>query len=142
MSHNQPPSGARRFGYFVSILVNIAMIYVANNLLGWGWLPFLTDDFVQCLWAFNLSFGANIFINFVFMFFDRRWFRHLMQAITNVFGFISVYVFRQVFPLDLSTGLANAVNLGLIVVMGLIALGTLVELISAISSYNRDSQKV
>ena len=139
--NNQPTSsGARRFGYFVSILVNIAMIYIANNLLNWGWLPFLTEDFVLCLWAFNLSFGANIFINFVFMFFDRRWFRNLMQAIVNVFGFISVYIFRQVFPLDLSSGLSGAVNVGLIVIMGLIVLSSFIELVSAVGSYNRDNK--
>ncbi len=140
MSENQAPSGARRFGYFITILINIAMIYVANNLLNWGWPPFLTKDYVLCLWAANLSFGANIFINFVFMVFDRRWFRSLMQAIGNVFGFLSVYVFWRVFPLDLPSGLASMVNLGLIIVMGLIALGTLVELVSAINIYSRDNK--
>jgi hypothetical protein len=140
MKNETSPSGARRFGYFVTILVNIAMIYVANNLLNWGWPPFLTKDYVLCLWAANLSFAANIFINFIFMFFDRRWFRSLMQAFGNVFGFLSIFVFWQVFPLDLSSGLASMVNLGLIIIMGLTALGTLVELISAVKLYNRDNR--
>jgi len=140
MKNEIAPSGAHRFGYFVTILINIAMIYMANNLLNWGWLPFLTKDYILCLWAANLSFGANIFINFVFMVFDRRWFRSLMQSIGNVFGFLSVYVFWRVFPLDLPSGLASTVNLGLIIVMGLIALGTLVELVSAINIYSRDNK--
>jgi hypothetical protein len=140
MGSQSSPSGASRFGYFVTILVNIAMIYVANNLLNWGWPPFLTKDYILCLWAANLSFGANIFIHFVFLFFDRRWFRSLMQAFGNVFGFLSVYVFWRVFPLDLPSGLASMINLGLIIVMGLIALGTLVELGSAIKIYTRDNR--
>jgi hypothetical protein len=140
MKNETTPSGTRRFGYFVTILVNIAMIYVANNLLNRGWPPFLTKDYVLCLWAANLSFGANIFINFVFMFFDRRWFRSLMQAFGNVFGYLSVYVFWRVFPLDLSSGLASTINLGLIIILGLIALGTLVELVSAINIYTRDNK--
>jgi hypothetical protein len=140
MAQEETHSGARRFGYFVTILVNIAMIYIANNLLNWGWPAFLTKDYVLCLWAANLSFGANIFINFIFMFFDRRWFRSLMQAFANVFGFLSIYVFWRVFPLDLSAGMASMVNLGLIIIMGLTALGTLIELISAVRFYNRDSR--
>lgn len=140
MAQEETHSGARRFGYFVTILINIAMIYVANNLLNWGWPAILTKDYVLCLWAANLSFGVNIFINFIFMFFDRRWFRSLMQAFGNVFGFLSIFVFWQVFPLDLSAGLASMVNLGLIIIMGLTALGTPVELISAVRLYNRDSK--
>lgn len=138
MSHNQGPSGARRFGYFLAILINTAMIYAANHLLDWDWVPFINEDFVLCLWAINLSLGASIFINFVFMFFDRKWFRSLMQAFSNVFAFLSGYIFLQVFPLDLSESLASAARLGIMIILGLIALGTLVELINAVRLYNRE----
>jgi len=137
MPQDNMPSSARRFGYFMAIVVNIAMIYVANNILNWKWVPFLTEDFVLCLWAINLSLGASIFINFVFMFFDRKWFRSLMQAFSNVFAFISGYIFWRVFPLDLADSLSSAVKLGLVVILGLIALGTLVELTQAVRYYNR-----
>lgn len=132
------PSGARRFGYFMTIAMNIAMIYVANNLLNWNWVPFITKDFILCLWAINLSLGASIFINFVFMFFDRKWFRSLIQSFSNVFAFISGFVFWRVLPLDLPESLVSAVKLGLVIVLGLIALGTLVELSNAVRFYNRE----
>ena len=139
MSTKEMPSGARRFGTLVTIAVNFALIYVTNNLLSWN-VPFLTERFSECLWAINLSLSVTIFINFIFLMFDRRWFRSLMQAFGNVFGFLSVYVFWRVFPLDLPSGLASTVNLGLIIIMGLIALGTLVELVSAINIYSRNNR--
>ena len=97
MSQKDMPSGARRFGYFVTILVNFGLIYVANHLLDWN-VPFLTEDFTNCLWAITLSLGVTIFVNFIFMVFDRRWFRSLMEAMNSVFSFISGYVFLESVP--------------------------------------------
>lgn len=138
MSQEKMPSPARRFGYFLTIVVNIGVIFIANNLLNWNWVPFLTEDFALCLWAINLSLGASIFINFMFMFFDRKWFRGLMQSLSNVFAFISGYIFWRVFPLSLSESMAKAVKLGLVIILGLIALGTLIELTNAVRHYNRE----
>ena len=101
MSNNDIPTGGKRFGYFLSILINFAMIYIANNLLVWN-VPFLTNDFIRCLWAINLSFAVTIFTNFIFIFFDRKWFHSLMEAFGTVFSFLSTYVFWQVFPLDIN----------------------------------------
>ena len=33
---------AKRFGYVVAIGVNLVMLFVVQNILEWGWLPFLT----------------------------------------------------------------------------------------------------
>jgi hypothetical protein len=136
MTQNRIPSPARQFGYIVSIAVNILLIYAANNLLNWN-VPFLTKDFTQCLWAVNLSLGVTIFINFIFIFFDRRWFRNLMQAFGNIFGFISAFVFWRVFPLNLSDALARIVNFALIIALGLIVLATIIELFGSVRHYNR-----
>ncbi len=136
MSQNKMPSSARQFGYIVSIMVNIALIYIANNFLNWN-IPFLTKDFAQCLWAVNLSLGVTIFINFIFIFFDRKWFKNLMQAFGNVFAFISGFIFWRVFPLDLSASLARIVNFALIIALGAIVLSTMIELLGAVRNYNR-----
>ena len=136
MSENKMPSAARQFGYIVTIAVNIALIYIANNLLNWN-VPFLTKDYAQVLWAVNLSLGVTIFINFIFIFFDRKWFKNLMQAFGNVFGFILVFIFWRVFPLNLSDSMARIVNFALIIVLGGIVLSTMIELIGAIRNYNR-----
>ena len=136
MSENKMPSSARQFGYIVSIFVNILFIYIVNNLLNWN-VSLFTEDFAQCLWAINLSLGVTIFINFIFIFFDRKWFKNLMQAFGNVFAFISAFVFWRVFPLNFSDSMASLVNLALIIALGAIVLSTMIELLGAIRNYNR-----
>ena len=136
MSQNKMPSSAIQFGYIVSIMVNIALLYITNNLMNWN-VPFLTKDFAQCLWAVNLSLGVTIFINFIFIFFNRKWFKNLMQAFGNVFAFISGFIFWRVFPLNLSDSLARIVNFALIIALGAIVLSTMIELVSAVRNYNR-----
>ena len=139
MDETKMPSGARRFGYFFSIIINFLMMYAANNLLIWN-VPYLTERFSECLWAVNLSLGVSIFIHFVFMVFDRKWFRSFMQALANVFSLISVYVFREVFPLDLSYSMERMVNLGLVIILILILLSILVELFNSIKFYRSKPQ--
>jgi hypothetical protein len=139
MSQNKMPSSARQFGYVVSIIVNIALLYIANNFLNWN-IPFLTKDFTQCLWAVNLSLGVTIFINFIFIFFDRKWFTNLMQAFGNVFAFISGFIFWRVFPLNLSISMARIVNFALIIALAAIVLSTMIELIGAVRNYNRSNK--
>jgi len=128
------PSGARRFGYFISIVINFLVMYAVNNLYKWN-TPYLTDRYSEVLWAINLSLSAVIFVHFIFLVFDRKWFRSLMKSLTNIFSFISVYVFRQVFPLDLSESMARTANLGLVILLLLILLSTLIELINSIKFY-------
>ena len=135
MTQNRISSPARQFGYIVSIAVNIFLIYIANNLLNWN-LPFLTKDFTLCLWAINLSLSVTIFINFIFIFFDRRWFKNLMQAFGNIFNFVSAYVFWRVFPLNLSGALVRLVNFALLIGLGSIILASIIELFGAVRNYN------
>ena len=141
MAETKIPSWARRFGYFVSIVINFLMMYAANNLHNWD-VPFLTERFSECLWAVNLSLGVSIFIHFIFMVFDRKWFRSFMQAIANVFSLISVYVFREVFPLDLADSMERMVNLGLVIILLLILLSIFVELFNSIKFYRSKPQPV
>ena len=140
MAETKIPSWARRFGYFVSIVINFLMMYAANNLHNWN-VPFLTERFSECLWAVNLSLGVSIFIHFIFMVFDRKWFRSFMQAIANVFSLISVYVFREVFPLDLADSMERMVNLGLVIILILILLSIFVELFNSIKIYRSKPQQ-
>jgi len=134
MDQNTQPTGARRFSYFIAIIVNAVMLYAANNLLNWN-VPFLNASFQQTLWAINLSLGVSMFMNFTFLFFDPTWYRNIMQAIANIFSAVSVFVFRSVFPLDLPENLAGVVNIALIALFGLLLLTVVIELVNAIRNY-------
>lgn len=137
MTKNTTSTGGRRFGYFISILINGAIMYALNYMDLWDYIPFLTDSFKDVLWAINLSLGVTIFMYSTFIAFDRRWFRNLMQAMSNVFAFVSLLVFRQIFPLDLIEGAARWVNIGLLILMGIMILSIVIELGSAIKNYRK-----
>lgn len=139
MSENQNPSPGRRFGYIVSMIFNVIFLYAVNNLHNWH-VPFVNERFSEVLWIVNLTGAVNIFILFTFLFFDRRWYKSLMQAIINVFSLISTYFFWRVFPLDLPENIAHIARIGLIVVMGLTSLSILVELGNAVKRYNKSTR--
>ena len=136
MEKNFTPTAGRRFGYTISILINFFMIYVANNLINWN-VPFLTERFNECLWAITLSISVSIFVQFIHLFYDPKWFRRLMQGMANVFSLFSTYVFWRVFPLELSENIARVVNLAIIIIMVLTALSIFIELGGAVRHYSK-----
>lgn len=86
-------------GYVGALVANGVLLFVFNNLLGWS-VPFLTESYRNCLWAIDISLGAVIIANFVFIFFDRDWFKHLLQVFTSAASFMAIYVIHAVFPFE------------------------------------------
>jgi hypothetical protein len=93
------PDGTR-FGYAVAILVNAAMLVTANNILEWGWAPFLTDDFSQILWLLDISFVAAIVVNAIYLGYDPAWFKSVSQIGLGGISMAVAIVTFQVFPFD------------------------------------------
>ena len=130
-------SEGKRFGYFVTMVVNAALIYVFNHLLEWN-TPYLLPTFQGCLWAIQLSLSVTIFVNFIYIFYDAPWFRHLMQAIENVFSWISTYFIYTIFPFEFPAEIwMQIARVALIVALVLIPVGTLVEIIQFFTKVSR-----
>lgn len=87
----------KRAGYIVSVVVNGIFIFLLNYLPNWD-IPFLNEYYTECLWAINLALGAIIISNFTFIFFNKKWFLHLLQVFTSITSFIAFYVINEVFP--------------------------------------------
>ena len=120
----RPPRSA----YWVAIIVNAILLFVAHNLLNWG-VGFITEEFATVLWVIDLSLGATIAANIVFLFYDPAWFRHMAQVALNVVAVVATYTVFTVFPFALS-GLADlAVRIALIVAMVGLGIGTIVEVV-------------
>jgi hypothetical protein len=94
--------GSRRFGYVVSILVNLLVLWIANNLLGWGWFPWLTDDFSDVLPFIDASIGVSIAVDAVSLFRDPPWFRSAGTVVGNAVSLVATVRMLQVFPFDFS----------------------------------------
>lgn len=94
---------ARRSGYVVAIAVNIFMFWIFNNILAWGALPFLTQEFARVLWLLNLSIGMTILFNLTYLGYDPQWYRSLTQVALNGISMVGTIRLFQVFPFDFST---------------------------------------
>ena len=92
----------RRIGYAVAVAVNVASLVIVNNIVDWGWLPWLTEDFSDVLPIMNASLIASIVVNVVYIAYDRPWFKGLTELGLLVIALIVTIRFWQVFPFDFS----------------------------------------
>ncbi|MDH3308458.1 MAG: hypothetical protein OEO77_13185 [Acidimicrobiia bacterium] len=94
------PTAPTRVGFGIAIAVNIALLFVVNNLLRWGWVPFLTDDFERVLPLLNLSLTAAVVVNLAYISFSPPWFRSVGQIALNAISLAVTIRIYQVFPFD------------------------------------------
>jgi hypothetical protein len=154
-----PKSGVA--GYFVTMAVATVLLYVLNNIStnqlqpidptlttyypGWVvdisnnlaamHVPYLTRFFISCLWAINLFLGFTLMGNFTLLLYRPRWFHHLVMLVICALGILAVYVFYQVFPLDIySDGLKTLVRVSLWVIMAAIAVALVLRLFPLIKA--------
>ena len=138
MSTNQsaerrrPSRGTRRLGYGVSIVVQVALLILVNNLVEWNIAPFITDEFNDLVPYINVSLAASMVVNAIYFAFDPRWFKSFTQAILNVISLVVIVQTYRVFPFDFSGSDFNWTALtrtGLIVLMVLVSIGIIGELV-------------
>ncbi|MFZ0625261.1 MAG: hypothetical protein WAN34_02040 [Acidimicrobiia bacterium] len=118
-------------GYVVAIGVNVVILVVANNLLDWGWLPFLTSDFANLLWLIDLSMLATIGINLIYIWYDPGWFKSCGQIVTNAMSIVVLARMLQIFPFDFSeTAFDWSMITRAVLILALVgsAIGLLVEM--------------
>jgi len=115
-----------------AIIVNIIILYIVNNLLGWK-ISFIAPTWTQVLFILNLSIVANILANIGFLIYQRGWFRSLAQIILNIIGFVVAYVFYVVFPFIIQTEwIAIALKILIILAMVAFVIATIVEVLRLI----------
>ncbi len=128
---------ATEAGYIAAIVVNGIMLYVMHNILRWG-IPFITTDFASVPWAFDLSLGAQIVCNLVFLSYDPAWFKHAAQVGLNVLGFIAIYTLFRVFPFAFGReSLLTLVRLAMLGCLAAIVIATVVEFAKMVGALGR-----
>ena len=126
-----------RVGYAIAVAVNLALLIVVSNLLAWGWIPFLTDDFEQLLPIVSLSLIVGAIVNAAFILYNDQWFRSVGQIVQNVFGLFVIVTTLKVFPFDFSAYSINWTTITrvvLVVLAVLIGIGTIAEFVRLIRS--------
>jgi hypothetical protein len=119
---------ASRFGYIVAIVINVVMLVIVNNILEWGWLPFLTADFGQLIWLIDVSLLATIAVNAIYLVYDAPWFKSVCQiGLGGITIAVAVRTY-QVFPFDFSASQFNWEPLARFVIV-LAVIGTVIGMI-------------
>jgi hypothetical protein len=133
---------ARKFGYIMAIVVMIVLIYVFRHLRQWG-VTFLNEDWDNCLVYIQLSLYSTIAANILFIFYDNRWFKHLIQGITNIFGALSLIMIYVFFPLVIQDqSWIKWIKIGLLILFGITAISVVVELIKGFRDLAKNPEKV
>jgi hypothetical protein len=98
----RPSVGARRFGYAIGAGINAVLLYVANNLLEWDVLPFLTEEFGDVLPLLSLSLAIGIVANLLYMVEDGVFVKSPTQIVSLAVNLAVAIRMWQVFPFDFS----------------------------------------
>jgi len=96
----RPTAAARRLGYGVGAVVNVALLYAVNIWPGWEVVPFLTAETTSVLVLVNLSIISNLTANAVYLVYDAAWLKSLGTVLTTTVGMITLVRIWQVFPFD------------------------------------------
>ncbi len=94
------PAAGRKVGYAVLILLNGVFLFIANNLLTWGWPPWLTDDFETVLPTLDLAIVVSMIANVVYLAYDPPWVRASGDIVTTTLSLVVGIRMWQVFPFD------------------------------------------
>ena len=125
----------RKVGYAVAIAGNIALLVIANNILDWGWLPWLTDEFNDILPVMNVSLGASIAANAIYLFYDPPGFKAAAELGLLIISLIVTIRFLQVFPFDFTAyefGWGTLVRWLLVLAIVGISIGMLVQVVQLV----------
>lgn len=94
-------SAGRRAGYVVAIIINAIGLYIVQNMLDWD-ISFVTSDFADVEGVISRSLVATMVVNALFLFYDRRWFKGLGDALSQTVSIVATVRLLRVFPFDFS----------------------------------------
>jgi hypothetical protein len=97
-----PSTPGKRFGYFIGAAINVALIYVVQNLVAWDWFSWLTEDFNKVVPIITASLVVSAAANLLYILYDVKWFKSLTQLGVLGIGLAATIRFYQVFPFDFS----------------------------------------
>lgn len=127
----------RRFGYGVAIAINVALLIFVQNILDWGTLAFLTDEFADVVPWISLGLAATILANLVYQFNDTRIIKSTGQILTNLISIFVTYQVLLVFPFDFSGSTFNwELMFRILLVLAMVGagIGVVVEAVKLASS--------
>lgn len=126
----------RWYNYVFSIVINLILLYVVNNLIYWN-LSFISPNFTDVLWALNLTLVVTIIANVMFILYHKSWFKHATKVVMNITALIAAYTLLTVFPFIINQSLI-VLGLKILIILGIIAaiVAIIIEIFKLIQSYS------
>ncbi|MGS0688948.1 hypothetical protein ACVBEQ_28000, partial [Nakamurella sp. GG22] len=122
---------ARRAGYTVAVLINIAFLWVVNIWPGWEVLPFLTAETASVIGVVNACIWVNLVFNVVYAIDDNAWIKFFGTLASNVVGIFATLRIWDVFPFDFGdTTVDWAMVTRVVLVVGIA--GSVIAMIAAV----------
>jgi hypothetical protein len=134
----------KKFGYGIAIAINVVMLIVVQNILEWGWLPFLTEEFANLVPWISFSLAASIVANSVYLFNDSRAVKSTGQIVVNLITIVVTYQVFTVFPFDFSGSSFDwSLVLRILLILGMVGagIGTLTEVYKLTSGRPRPERR-
>lgn len=94
--------GIRRIGYGVTIAINLVILWISNNLLDWGWFPWLTEDFEAVLPWINASLIVTMVSQAIYLVRDDPTIKRPVDMVANAVSLMSTIQMWRIFPFDFS----------------------------------------
>jgi hypothetical protein len=136
------PSGARKIGYIIVILIMVFFIYFLSDYRRWG-LNFLTEDFDKCLIYIKVSIYMTIAANVLFIIYDNRWFKHIIQAVSSIAGALALIMIYVIFPFTFSDGAwTKWIRIGILALFIITVISIIVELIKGLRFLAKDPEAI
>jgi hypothetical protein len=119
------PQRSKKPDYIAAIVVNTIILVIVNQILNWGILPFLTQDFNEVLPIQNILLAITIVFNAIFLLYNPQWFESLLKIVLNAVGIAVLMRFLNVFPFDFSaySGFNWALLARWILIIGIVGCG-------------------
>lgn len=92
----------RATGFLIAAGINVVLIFVVTNLLGWGFPSFLTEDFAQLEPLIVFSLGLTAAANVIYALADSQLVKRSGDIVTSLVSMLVTVRILQVFPFDYS----------------------------------------
>lgn len=119
-------------GYIATIIVHGLLIYFVSKLP--NWVSFLGNGWYGITWLLYISFAANIVANVLYLIYDEKPFKNLIQLALNIFSLIILYNAYLIFPFNVSNDSASLIRFFLILAIFGTAIGVIVEFVQLIKN--------
>ncbi|KGM14928.1 hypothetical protein N867_14070, partial [Actinotalea fermentans ATCC 43279 = JCM 9966 = DSM 3133] len=140
----RPSPAARRFGYALAALVNVAFWVVLHVWPGWQEASFLTAETTDVLPWVDAQIAVTIAANAVWLVADPRWLRALGEAVTAAVGLAAVARILSVFPFsfdDDGVPWDQLVRVALVVALVGTAIGVLANVVTFVRALRADDAR-